>query len=211
MATDIQSSFIPKQVLVKESRPRREPLGLFFLLSLVVLFIVLLFLGGVYVYRSTLDSEINRPCPSVNPGAIEGCGLIASIEARRQSLDQTLILRIERLDKLLKRAAVILDNHRTLLPVFRFLEDQTLQTIRYSSFSQTGASLNLRGSAQNYEGIALQSIIFAENSRVENSRVKDFVFSDLNVDAGGRVNFSLKLEVNPKLLNYFDDLLARPS
>ena len=66
--------------------------------------------------------------------------------------------------------------------------------------------MNLRGSAKNYEGIALQSIIFAENSRV-----KDFVFSDLNVEAGGRVSFSLKLEVDPKWLNYFDDLLSSPS
>ncbi|MBI4136247.1 MAG: hypothetical protein HY481_01715 [Candidatus Vogelbacteria bacterium] len=206
MAADIQSSFIPKQVLTKEPRPRREPLGLFFLLSLVVLFIILLFFAGAYVYRTTLESDINRACPSANPGAIEGCGLVASIEARRQSLDQTLILKIERLDKLLKRAASILDNHRTLLPVFRFLEAETLQTIRYSSFGQTGSSLNLRGSARNYEGIALQSIIFAGNSRV-----KDFVFSDLNADAGGRVSFSLKLEVDPKLLNYFDDLLSSPS
>lgn len=203
MVADIHSSFIPKQVLTKEVRPRREPLGLFFLLSLVVLVIALFFFGGTYIYRSTLENDINRDCPSANPGAIEGCGLVASIEARRQSLDQALILKIERLDKLLKRAAAILDNHRTLLPVFRFLEEKTLQTIRYSSFSQTGTSLTLRGSAKDYEGIALQSIIFAGNSLV-----KDFVFSDLNVDASGRVNFSLKLEVDSKLLNYFDDLLA---
>ncbi|MBI2100517.1 MAG: hypothetical protein HYT47_00635 [Candidatus Vogelbacteria bacterium] len=206
MASNIQSSFIPKQALTKEPRPRREPLGLLFLLSLVVLIIAILFLGGAYVYRSTLESDINRDCPSANPSAIEGCGLVASIEVRRQSLDQALILKIERLDKLLRRAAAILGDHRTLLSVFRWLEDETLQTIRYASFSQTGASLNLRGSARNYEGIALQSIVFSENSRV-----KDFVFSDLNVDAGGRVNFNLKLEVDPKLLNYLDALLSAPA
>ncbi|MBI2097580.1 MAG: hypothetical protein HYT46_01435 [Candidatus Vogelbacteria bacterium] len=205
MAADIQSSFIPKQVLTKEPRPRREPLGLFFLLSLVVLVVALLFFGGVYVYRATLDSEINRNCPSANPGAIEGCGLLASIEVRRQSLDQALILKIERLDKLLKRAVAILNNHRTLLPVFRLLEAETLQTVRYSSFSQTGPGLTLRGSAKNYEGIALQSIIFSEDRRVA-----DFIFSDLNIDSAGRVSFNLKLDLAPAVLSYFGDLTAEP-
>lgn len=199
MEQNIQSSFIPKQVLTKEARPRRESLGLFFLLSFVTLIIVLLFFGGAYGYKRYLDQAINRPCPSSNtPGAVEGCGLLASLEVRRQSLNQQeLILKIERLDKQLKRATVLLDSHRTLLPVFQFLEDETLQSIRYSSFNQDGANLTLRGAARNYEGIALQSIVFSGHRTV-----KDFVFSDLNADAAGRVSFSLKLDLDPILLSY---------
>lgn len=203
MTAEVQTSFIPKQALTKEVRPlRREPFGLFSVLATVVLLVALIFLAGVYFWRAKLSRDIERPCPSANPGSTAGCGLVASIEAVRQSIEQKQIEIIEQFDKKLKRAGVILNNHRTFLPSFEFLEAETLQSIRYTSFNQTGASLNLRGSAANYEGIALQSIIFAADRR----RVKDFVFSDLNADVGGRVAFNLKLDLDPQQLSYFEAL-----
>ena len=83
------------------------------------------------------------------------------------------------------------------------MEDETLQSIRYSTFGQTASALNLRGTARNYEGIALQSIVFSQDQRV-----KDFVFSELNADAAGRVGFNLKLDLDPSLFNYADHLLT---
>ena len=184
MDKDIQSSFIPKQVLSKEPVRRREPTSLFLLLSFVVLVIAGLFFGGAYSYQLILQGKIDK--------------LLTSLEVRRQSLVQlSLIEKIERLDKQLKRAVTLLDGHRTLLAVFKFLEDETLQSIRYSSFSQIGSSVTLRGLARNYEGVALQSIIFADDERVT-----DFVFSDLNVDATGHVSFNLKLDLDPSLFSY---------
>ncbi|MEK7552590.1 MAG: hypothetical protein AAB505_00585 [Patescibacteria group bacterium] len=202
MDKNIQSSFIPKQVLTKESGARREPMGLFLLLCLVVLVIALLFFAGVYGYKLILTGEIERPCPSeVSPTSLKSCGLVASIEKKRQALNQQdLILKIERLDKQLKRMAVLLNGHKTFLPVFRLLEDETLQSIRYSSFSQNGAGLTLRGMARNYEGIALQSNVLSD--LVESRRLTDFVFSDLNADNAGKVGFNLKVDLNPELLTY---------
>ena len=108
---DVQSSFIPKQVLTSQARPRREPLGLFFALTLVVAVLSVLFFAGVYLYRSSLQSQIERDCPSVDPTAVEGCGLLASLEVRRRSLEQPLIVKIEQLDKQLEQAATLLNSH----------------------------------------------------------------------------------------------------
>lgn len=203
MTPEIQSSFIPKQALVKDLRPRSEPFGLFFLLSLVILLIALLFFGGVFVYKNMLAAEINRPCPSADPTSVAGCGLLASIDVHRRAIEEDQILAIERLDKQLKRAQTMLDDHRTFLPIFKFLEEQTLQSVRYTSLNQTGANLTLRGQARDYEGVARQSIVLMAADR----EVEDFVFSDLSADATGRVSFNLKLDLNPKLLSDSETLI----
>jgi len=184
--SDLQSSFIPKQVLTKEPRSRPEPFGLFFVLSLVVFLIALIFLGGVFVYKNTLTGKITV--------------LNTSIAKSHESIEKERILEIDRLDKQLKRADTILDGHQTFLAIFKFVEDQTLKSIRYTNLTQTGASLTLRGQARDYEGVARQSIVFNDLYPL----IQDFVFSDLNADATGRVAFNLKLELDPKLLSYSD-------
>src|SRR3989344_680347 len=161
MDKEVQTSFIPKQVLSTGSRSTRQPVGLFLLLSIVVLIVALLFLGGAYAYRFKLTDDINRPCSSDSGDELAGCGLNASIAVRRESLDPDSIAGFELLDKQLRRASEILDQHKTLLPVLAFLEAQTLQSIKYTSFNQTGTVLDLKGVAKSYEGVALQSIEFA--------------------------------------------------
>ena len=201
MDKEIQSSFIPKQVLQSGPRSVHQPVGLFLLLSLVVLIVALLFLGGAYGYRFWLSDEINHPCPS-EVGDIEGCGLLASLERRRESLRQDSILGFELLDKQLIRASEIVERHQTLLPALRFLEDETLQSIKYTSFSQTGPVLDLKGVAKSYEGVALQSIELAGNQLIE-----DFIFSDVNADQEGNVGFTLKLTLDPSLFSYVKNLI----
>ena len=200
MEKDVQSSFIPKQALQSGPRTVHQPIGLFLLLSLVVLIIALIFLGGAYGYRFWLSDQINHSCPSES-GDIEGCGLLASLERRRQSLRQDSILGFELLDKQLRRAQEIVEQHRTLLPALRFLEDETLQSIKYTSFSQSGPVLDLKGVAKSYEGVALQSIELAGNQLV-----KDFIFSDVNADQAGNVAFGLKLTLDPSLFSYVKNL-----
>jgi len=190
---DIQSSFIPKQALTKESPARRRELpGLFTLLSLVILISAIVFFGGTYYYKLSVQSDVDK--------------VTQSLEVRRRNLSvqESLMPQIERLDKQLKRAVSLLDGHNTLSMVFRFLERRTLQSIRYNSFSQQGETLNIRGTAANYEGIALQSNIFAKEQVA-----KDFVFSDLNTTSSdNRVGFNLQIEFSPLLFSYKAELAA---
>ena len=204
MEKEVQPSFIPKQALSSGSRTVNQPIGLFLLLALLVLIIALLFLGGAYAYRFWLADQINRPCPSEAPAGsdeIAGCGLEASLVRRRESLSEESILGFETLDKQLRLATEILEQHQTVLPALDFLARETLQSIRYTSFNQTGATLDLRGVAKSYEGVALQSIALAGNQLV-----KDFVFSDVNADQAGNVSFSLKLTLDSALFSYVKNL-----
>lgn len=201
MERDVQTSFIPKQSLSIDARPK-ETVGLFLLLSIVVLIIALLFLGGAYGYRFYLTNEINRPCASDSGNELDSCGLLASLEKSKQSLGNESISEFELLDKQLRRAGEIVNEHKTFLPVFQFLEDETLQSVRYTSLNQTGTTLDLKGVAKSYEGVALQSIEFFEQPQV----VENFLFSDVNADATGNVGFSLKLTLNPSLFSYVKNL-----
>ncbi|HEY4476684.1 MAG TPA: hypothetical protein VJB69_01760 [Candidatus Paceibacterota bacterium] len=205
MEKDIQSSFIPKQTLSVGPRAVRQPMGLFLLLSLIVLIIALLFLGGAYAYRFFLTDEIERPCPSESGEALQGCGLLASLARRRETLNPDSIIRFETLDRQLRRATEIVDQHKTLLPVLRFIEEQTLQSIKYTSFNQMGNTLDLRGVAKSYEGVALQSIEFANNQAL--GLIETFVFSDVNADQAGNVGFTLKLTLAPSLFSYLKNLV----
>ena len=200
MEKDIQTSFIPKQVLSREARPT-QPIGLFLLLSLVVLIVALLFLGGAYVYRFKLADEINRPCPSDSGNELEGCGLLPSLEIRRQTLREDLIADFELLDNQLRLAGEIINQHTTVLPVLSFIESETLKSVKYTSFSQTGRELNLNGVARSYEGVALESIELSKNPLIEN-----FVFSGVNADQQGNVSFALKLTLDPSLFSYVKNL-----
>ncbi len=202
MEKDIQSSFIPKQVLQSGPRSVNQPISLFLLLSLVVFIVALLFLGGAYGYRFILTNEIHRECSSVSGNDLESCGLLASLAIRQESIGQDSILRFETLDKQLRLATQIIDRHQTLLPVLRFLETETLQSIKYASFSQTGRDIDLKGVAKSYEGVALQS-----NELNDNQLVETFIFSDVNADQNGNVNFSLKMTLDPSLFSYVGNLM----
>ena len=193
MEKDIQTSFIPKQSLSRDARSSGQPIGLFLLLSLVVLIVALLFLGGAYFYRFKLTDEINRPCSSVSGNELEECGLLPSLTIRRESLRENDIIAFELLDKQLRLADEIIKQHTTLLPVLSFIEGETLKSIKYTSFSQTGVDLNLNGVARNYEGVALQSIELSKNPLI-----KDFIFSGVNADQQGNVSFALKLTLDQR-------------
>ena len=60
---ETQTSFIPKQVLTRQTSQRSEGVGLFTVLS-VVIFIVSLGFGRSLFIAIFLDDEINRPCPA---------------------------------------------------------------------------------------------------------------------------------------------------
>ncbi len=199
-----QTSFIPKQVLTKQVSNRREGVGLFSVIAVVVLIVSLGFLGATYFYRYVLLDEINRECPetpSTGEDALtRGCGLLAALAKLEESLndEQVLLKRIERLDNKIKKANEIVVNHNTVLPIFDILQKLTLQTVGYSSFSFDGETIKLSGKARSYESIALQSQKFSENI----NEVTSFVFSGLSVGDDDSVSFQLTLTIDPNLLSY---------
>ncbi|MEK7586929.1 MAG: hypothetical protein AAB453_03620 [Patescibacteria group bacterium] len=205
---ETQTSFIPKQVLTRQTSQRSEGVGLFTVLSVVIFIVSLGFLGAVYFYRYILDDEINRPCPATpSAGADDvtrGCGLSPALAKKKADLgDETeLLKRIERLDNKINKATALLAGHNSVLPIFEMLERLTLQTLGYTSFSFDGSTVKLAGKARSYESIALQSQKFSENM----NEIKSFVFSGLSVGEDDTVSFQLTLTVDPQLTTYTKSL-----
>ena len=218
MDSTIQSSFIPKQTINPVSSRSTAGssdtgVGLFTILSFVILFISLVGAGGSFAYKSYLQAKIYSPCKTtsqVDPntellglsGDIESrCGLYSSLEEMRRRLDNERLTKMQRLDTKMKLASVVLSSHSTIDPLFNFLSTSTLKTIRYTRFSMTGGEAKLQGTASGYEDIAVQSNVLNSMPEVENS-----LFSDLDLDPKGNVAFTLSFRVNPKKILYTANL-----
>jgi len=199
MDEKLSTSFIPKQTFASPmgSIPMKESRGLLSTLSLLVLVLSILMAGGTFVYRMYLANQINNPCPNPNQTTTSGCGLIASLKVDQESLDIQLLREMQRFDQKLSVSKVVLDNHTTLLPLYKLLSDKTLQTVRYTSFSIKDNVVEMRGLAGSYEDIAVQGNIFNADKNL-----KTPIFSDLDLDAKGSVLFKLNFRVSPELLSY---------
>jgi hypothetical protein len=195
MPNEIQSSFIPKQNLTKTVNRPTMPVGLLTLVAFLILGVSVLMFAGAFAYKQLLYQEINRKCSGSSD---KGCGLVASIERERERLDYTLLTRFRRFDAKSKIAKEILDKHATLMPVFKLLNDTTLETIQYTKFTFTPAGINLEGVASSYEDIALQSQVFG----ARNKEIKSFIFSGLDLDQRGNVVFKLLMTIDPAILSY---------
>lgn len=164
-----------------------------FLVIGIILFLASLVVGGV-VYANKLRLA----------NSIDGeNGLRASLKKASDAYDKPFLQKVTRFDKKLSSASTLLSAHTTLNPLFEELNKSTLQTVRFTSFDyssqESGPKLELRGEAESFQSIALQSSEFA-NSR----KFLDVVFSDLNVDNTGKVTFSLSMGVDPTLVSYLE-------
>lgn len=202
---DTQSSFIPKHSLTAADRHRPPTVGLFSLVSTLIFVVSLLFLGGAYAFKFFLSNEINRPCTETDLTSTANCGLAERLERVHSNLQNDLILDFRNKDAKMKAAWTILEEHRTILPILKFLEDYTLKTVSYTRLDFHDDELTMAGVAKSYESIALQSDLFQNSPKL----VDTFLFSELRPDAAGRVSFSLKIKLRPGITdyqNYLDSL-----
>ena len=110
---------------------------------------------------------------------------------------------LQELDKRLRAGNTVLAGHIAPSPIFQALEELTMKTVRFTNFDysldgKTGEILvSLKGTAQGYRAVALQSDLFTKNKNLI-----DPVFSNLTLDEKGNVLFDLDFTVRPDFLNY---------
>mgnify|MGYP001601291959 CR=1 FL=1 len=188
--SDFQTSFIPKKPLAEERvQVKTRSFGLLSLISTIIFFATLVTAGGIYVYKSSLASQVTE--------------LSASLDRARSAFEPSLVETLQTLDKRFTASKEVLANHSTLSPVFTSLEDLTLKSVRFTKFTyeipaDTGVlTVKMTGSARSYTSIALQSDMLGRNKYF-----KDVVFSNLQLDAAGNVGFDLEFSIDPAFLNY---------
>lgn len=192
-----QASFIPKSALERPTERTSNSTSLLLVISLVLVMVSGIVLGGALLYKSVLDNEINASCGAAGQGE-QRCGLKATVERERRNIDQITIRALQRLDKKLSAVDKLVAQHKDLLRVFRLLEQNTLASVSYSSFSYGEKGMSLNGQAMSYEDVAIQTKIFDEAKR--QNQIQEFMFSDLDADDKGLVKFKLTIVINPTLI-----------
>lgn len=189
MDKEFQTSFIPKKTVIEGPKKVKSGGGVVNLFSFIIFIASLLSVGGAYLYRESVKSDITE--------------FKKSLAIAKNQFEPSLITKLQILDKRLNAATTILDQHVAVSPIFELLQDSTLPTVRYSDFTyDIDATTNLvnvemKGEAKGYNFIALQADLFNENKFIKNP-----IFSDLVLDQNGNVDFNLTFSVDKSLVSY---------
>ncbi len=197
MEPSIPTSFIPKRPVSSEpvaSQHHSHTVGLLSILATIVVIATAISYGGVQIYQKQLTAQKIK--------------IDAQINEARKGIGTDFLGDMKRLDARIEGVKSVLGSHIVVTPIFAALEQTTLRSVQYKSFSYvfttdttskaTVVQVTLMGSAKSYATIALQSDAFTQNNLIKNP-----VFSELTIDEKTTaVNFKLVFTVNPASLSY---------
>lgn len=196
MEPNFQTSFIPKKPIIREAPPSR-PVGFLMIISIVIFFTMVIAVGGLYFYKTSLATNITK--------------MEEQLDVAKNRFEPTKITQLQLLDKRLHASNEILAHHIAVSPIFQVLSAITMKTVRFTNFNyELGATskdkilVKLSGQAVGYRSIALQSDLFAKNKNLI-----DPVFSNLALDDKGNVVFDLEFSVDPSFVDYKQMLLTQ--
>lgn len=188
MDPQVQASFIPKKSLDVSSRASGSPTSLVFLLALLVFVASIVAAGGAFLYTQYLTNAIDSKSKSL--ALSEG------------AFDKGAIEDLVRIDNRLTLSKGLLAKHVAVSGIFAFLSTQTLEQVSFNSFSYIlgddgTAKISMKGTANNFASVALQSDQFGGNKLLKN-----VVFSDITVGTNGKVGFSVTADLDPSIISY---------
>ena len=190
MEQNFQTSFIPKKPIVEKTAVPSQPINLFSIIGIFILFAVLLATGGLYFYKTVLTKQITQ--------------MQTDLDLAKSRFEPSKITELKTLDRRLNASAEILNNQITKVPIFKALQDITMKTVRYTKFGYSferskdnKVAITMSGVAVGYRSVALQSDLFGQNKNFI-----DPIFSNLTLDDKGNVSFDLNFSVDPSFVNY---------
>lgn len=186
--TRLRTSFVPKKTLVQTNdQSVRVSINIFLSGGLIIFFLTLAVSGGVYLYNIYLGKQIVEET--------------ARLGQAQKAFEPALVMDVKRLDNRMIAARQVLDNHTIVSPIFEMLQANTLQSVRFTSFKFDGSKNNtivtMDGEAQSYTSVAAQADVFSSEPSVKN-----FTFSNLNLNGTHGVKFTVMLDLNNSTLLY---------
>jgi hypothetical protein len=164
MDNNFQTSFIPKKPLVEEKAPRTRKVSLFNFLATLVFFASLAAAGGMYFYKSTLETGIEKKQ--------------ADLERAQAAFDPETISELVTLDRRISTSLTLLDSHTKLSPIFDLLSEVTLTTVQFTDFKfstpeNAGDAIRVQliGIAPGYKTVGLEEEAFCNKSLHQKSCV----------------------------------------
>lgn len=190
--TKFQTSFIPKQPVTGGETRHSGGSSIFFLVSFLILVATAAAGVGAYVWHSTIEKQIEKGN--------------TQLKTHRSSFDKNTIEQFTRLDNRIDVASTLLKNHVSASSIFPRLQDGTLKTVQFKSFSYANSGdgkivISMTGEAQDYESLALQATEFTE-SRFQNS-FRSPIFSSFT-KGKSNVVFTFSSGIDPFILKYYD-------
>lgn len=208
METMMPTSFIPKRPVNTEplTPKTRSHSGSFLsLIATLAVFVTAVSYVGIFLYTKQLNSQKIK--------------IDTQIADAKKGIGTTFLSDMKRLDGRIESVKTLLGKHIVVSPIFMALEQTTLHSIQYKSFTYEYAQdqtnllptvkVTLTGVSKGYPTIALQSDAFTQNSLIKNP-----VFSGLTVDdKTNAVSFKLTFDVDPAALSYeaFINSLSKPT
>jgi hypothetical protein len=194
MDPKFQTSFIPKKPIVGGANRNSSPINLFTLLGTVVFIAALAMSGGAFFYQKILVKQIEKNQADLNRA--------------KDDFDPETINAIVRFDARAQTGKKLLESHIAVTPIFDFISQITLESVRFRDFeftyiSPTDIEVEMKGLAQSYTSVALQSDILNEQKNL-----KETIISDMSLESTGNVAFNVSTKLNAELLSYAKGLSA---
>lgn len=182
---NIPTSFVPKQPVAMQPR-RKQANGLLYYAGL--------FIAGAAVVAAGLTFAYEKYAESVRDSRK------AKLEAVEKEINPQSVEDFIRLRNRIRAGKMLLDTHVYGSQFFDVLESVTLQNVRFQSLifsiaDDRSAKIEMHGVARSFNALAAESAAFANEKRIKRA-----IFSDINSDKSGMVSFSLKADLDPKLL-----------
>lgn len=192
MENRFQATFMPRQAPVPGTgdayiRPKNPP-NFLMIVGVTIFVLALLALGGLYLYRSfVMASNADKK---------------AAVEEAIKNFEPELTKELTVIKARMDAGKYLLENHKAVSLLFKLLEANTAQTVRFNEFSFTvlpdrKIDLTMKGEARTYNAIAFQSDVF---SKIE--QIRSPLFSNLSIDEKGLISFSVEAELDPTVVSY---------
>lgn len=171
-----------------QKRFRSDFTGAFGFFAYGVLGFVVVLALGVFLYGNLLSSEKSSKD--------------AALTKAEGAIDPKTVEEFVRLRDRLTSGMQMLNNHIAFTGFFNTLETVLPSTVRFTSlhlsFTDTGGpKLEALGTAKSFNALAAASNAFSADGHI-----KDAIFSNIVVNKGGSVGFSLSATLDPKLVAY---------
>ncbi len=186
MAEVINSSFIPKKEFKKNSGSSKGPrINILFLISLVIFLSTIIASVAVYLWKVSLEKELKIKRET--------------FASRSEDYGIETIRKFSQLDSRIKAADELLEKHYNILPIFTYLEKNTLVDTTLTEFALTETDseikITAKGEAPDLTDLQLQSRGYAKNPNISN-----LILSNITKSKEGYSVFDLEFTIDKKFL-----------
>jgi len=198
METKYQTSFIPKKPVTTAAPTRSGGMSLFLLVSIILFLVSLGLAGYVYLEKNLLVKGIQQAQ--------------ATIESKKEGIvaDSITVESLVQLNSRINIAKVLLSKHIAISPIFSFLQEGTLKSVRFKNFTfsssnkndTTGSrvSIQMSGQARDWETVASQADEFGKPDYKK--IISEPKISNLSLNNDGSVSFLFTAFVASEFLIY---------